>query len=160
MIDPVFWGQTVKVAKNAGVIKNVPGIDAYTTDYVKQALAGITDDTKGASFQKGTVQVTAGRQLSPPRDDTGRPAPRGAGRFDSRRRAPWPRVPCVPRSERRPAAPSDDEWRTRASPDDRGRWFAHPVHRSTGPAVVRCARCTTSAAGRAPQQPGRGCPAA
>ena len=60
MMDPVFWGQTVKVAKNAGVIKNVPGIDAYTTDYVKQALAGITDDTKGASFQKGTVQVTPG----------------------------------------------------------------------------------------------------
>ena len=60
MIDPVFWGQTVKVAKNAGVIKNVPGIDAYTSDYVKQALAGITDDTKGASFQKGTVQVTPG----------------------------------------------------------------------------------------------------
>jgi NitT/TauT family transport system substrate-binding protein len=60
MMDPVFWGQTVKIARNAGVIKNVPGIDAYTTDYVKQALAGITDDTKGASFQKGTVQVTPG----------------------------------------------------------------------------------------------------
>jgi NitT/TauT family transport system substrate-binding protein len=60
MIDPVFWGQTVKVAKNAGVIKSAPGIDAYTSDYVKQALAGITDDTKGASFQKGTVQVTPG----------------------------------------------------------------------------------------------------
>jgi len=60
MIDPVFWGQTVKVATNAGVIKKAPGIDAYTSDYVKQALAGITDDTKGASFQKGTVQVTPG----------------------------------------------------------------------------------------------------
>ena len=44
----------------AWLIKNVPGIDAYTSDYVKQALAGITDDTKGASFQKGTVQVTPG----------------------------------------------------------------------------------------------------
>ncbi len=60
MIDPVFWGQTVKVAMNAGVIKKAPGIDAYTSDYVKQALADITDDTKGASFQKGTVQVTPG----------------------------------------------------------------------------------------------------
>jgi NitT/TauT family transport system substrate-binding protein len=60
MIDPVFWGQTVKVATNAGVIKKAPGIDAYTSDYVKQALAGITDDTKGANFQKGTVQVTPG----------------------------------------------------------------------------------------------------
>jgi NitT/TauT family transport system substrate-binding protein len=60
MIDPVFWGQTVKVARNAGIIKNVPGIDAYTSDYVKEALSGITDDAKGASFTKGTVQVTPG----------------------------------------------------------------------------------------------------
>ena len=60
MIDPVFWGQTVKVATNAGVIKKVPSIDAYSTDLVTQALAGITDDTKGADFQKATIQVTAG----------------------------------------------------------------------------------------------------
>ena len=60
MIDPVFWGQTVKVAKNAKVIKNDPSIDAYTTDLVTQALAGITDDTKGADFKKATVAVTAG----------------------------------------------------------------------------------------------------
>jgi NitT/TauT family transport system substrate-binding protein len=58
MIDPIFWGQTVKVAKNAGIIKADPSIDAYTTDIVQEALAGITDDTKGASFQKGTVAVT------------------------------------------------------------------------------------------------------
>jgi NitT/TauT family transport system substrate-binding protein len=58
MIDPVFWQQTVKVAKNAGVIKSDPSIDAYTSDYVKEALTGITDDAKGASFTKGTVQVT------------------------------------------------------------------------------------------------------
>jgi NitT/TauT family transport system substrate-binding protein len=60
MIDPVFWGQTVKVAKGAGIIKKDPAIDAYTTDLVTQALAGITDDTKGADFKKGTVEVTAG----------------------------------------------------------------------------------------------------
>jgi NitT/TauT family transport system substrate-binding protein len=60
MIDPVFWGQTVKVAKNAKVIKTDPSIDAYTTDLVTQALAGITDDTKGAAFKKATVAVTAG----------------------------------------------------------------------------------------------------
>jgi NitT/TauT family transport system substrate-binding protein len=60
MIDPVFWQQTVKVAKNAGIIKADPSLDAYTTDIVKEALAGITDDTKGANFQKGTVEVTAG----------------------------------------------------------------------------------------------------
>jgi NitT/TauT family transport system substrate-binding protein len=60
MIDPVFWQQTVKVATNAGVIKNLPSIDAYTTDLVKEALAGITDDTKAPDFKKGTVQVTPG----------------------------------------------------------------------------------------------------
>jgi len=60
MIDPVFWQQTVRVATTAGIIKSPPSIDAYTTDLVKEALAGITDDTKGADFKKGTVQVTAG----------------------------------------------------------------------------------------------------
>ena len=60
MIDPVFWNQTVKVAKNAGIIKNDPSPEAYTTDIVTEALKGVTDDTKGESFQKGTVQVTPG----------------------------------------------------------------------------------------------------
>ena len=59
VIDPVFWQQSVKVAKNAGIIKNDPSIDAYTTDIVKEALTGITDDTKGDAFKKGTVEVTA-----------------------------------------------------------------------------------------------------
>jgi hypothetical protein len=56
----VFWGQTVKVAKGAGIIKKDPSIDAYTTDLVTQALTGITDDIKGADFKKGTVAVTPG----------------------------------------------------------------------------------------------------
>ncbi len=59
MIDPVFWGQTVKISKTTGIIKADPSIDAYTTDIVKEALAGITDDAKGEGFQKGTVEVTA-----------------------------------------------------------------------------------------------------
>jgi NitT/TauT family transport system substrate-binding protein len=58
MVDPVFWQQTVKVAKNAGIIKNPPSIDAYTTDIVKEALAGLTDDTIAKDFKKGTVAVT------------------------------------------------------------------------------------------------------
>jgi NitT/TauT family transport system substrate-binding protein len=58
MVDPVFWSQTVKVSRNAGIIKNVPSIDAYTTDIVKEAVAGITDDMIAKDFQKGTVQVT------------------------------------------------------------------------------------------------------
>jgi NitT/TauT family transport system substrate-binding protein len=60
MIDPVFWQQTVKVAKNAGVIKTEPSIDAYTSDIVKEASAGLTDDLKGEGFKKGTVEVTPG----------------------------------------------------------------------------------------------------
>ena len=59
VIDPVFWQQTVKVATNAGVIKKLPGIDAYDTSIVADALKSITDgDTKGESFKKGTVAVT------------------------------------------------------------------------------------------------------
>ena len=60
MMDPVFWGQSVRIAKGAGIIKADPSIDAYTTDIVEEALTGITDDTKGESFTKGTVEVTPG----------------------------------------------------------------------------------------------------
>jgi NitT/TauT family transport system substrate-binding protein len=58
MVDQALWDQTVKVAKGAGIIKKDPSPDALTTDLVTQALAGITDDTKGADFKKGTVEVT------------------------------------------------------------------------------------------------------
>ena len=61
VIDPIFWGQTVKVAKGAGVIKSVPGINAYDTTIVEEALASMSDmDTTGKDFQKGTVEVTPG----------------------------------------------------------------------------------------------------
>jgi NitT/TauT family transport system substrate-binding protein len=60
VLDPVFWGQTVKVAKNGGVIKNDPSIDAYDATIAADALTSITDDAKGASFKKGTVTVTPG----------------------------------------------------------------------------------------------------
>jgi NitT/TauT family transport system substrate-binding protein len=60
MMDPVFWGQSVRIAKGAGIIKADPSIDAYTTDIVEEALTSITDDTKGESFTKGTVEVTPG----------------------------------------------------------------------------------------------------
>jgi NitT/TauT family transport system substrate-binding protein len=60
MMDPIQWGQTVKVARNAGIIKNTPGVEAYTTDLAAEALKGITEDAKGSGFQKGTVEVTPG----------------------------------------------------------------------------------------------------
>ncbi len=61
VIDPVFWGQTVKVAKNAGVITGTPGLNSYDTSIVQEVLATLPDmDTTGADFQKGTVEVTPG----------------------------------------------------------------------------------------------------
>ena len=60
MIDPVYWQQTVKIAKNAKIIKADPSVDAYTSDIVREASAGLTDDLKGESFTKGTVEVTPG----------------------------------------------------------------------------------------------------
>jgi NitT/TauT family transport system substrate-binding protein len=61
VLDPVFYGQTVRIAKNAGIIKNDPTPDAYDASIAKEALESLTDeDTKGESFQKGTVSVTPG----------------------------------------------------------------------------------------------------
>jgi NitT/TauT family transport system substrate-binding protein len=60
VLDPVFYGQTVRIAKNAGVIKNNPTTDAYDASIAKEALQSITEDTKGADFKKATVPVTPG----------------------------------------------------------------------------------------------------
>jgi len=60
VLDPVFYGQTVRIAKNAGVIKNNPSPDAYDASIAKEALQSITGDTKGTDFKKATVQVTPG----------------------------------------------------------------------------------------------------
>lgn len=54
------WTQTVAVAKGAGIIPGDPDAGAYRTDLATAALQGITGDTKGTNFQKGTVTVTAG----------------------------------------------------------------------------------------------------
>ena len=44
----------------AGIIKAAPPAEAFRTDLATAALAGITEDTKGADFAKGEVQVTEG----------------------------------------------------------------------------------------------------
>ena len=54
------WNQTVGVAKGAAIITADPDSGAYRTDLAQAALQGITGDTKGTSFTKGTVTVTAG----------------------------------------------------------------------------------------------------
>jgi NitT/TauT family transport system substrate-binding protein len=58
--DQALWAQTITVAKEGGVLKQDPAADAYRNDLVERALEGITEDTKGEGFQKGTVQVTEG----------------------------------------------------------------------------------------------------
>jgi NitT/TauT family transport system substrate-binding protein len=60
VLDPTLWNQTVQIAKNAKIIKADPSTDAFTTDIATEALKGITDDTFGKDFKKGTVQVTPG----------------------------------------------------------------------------------------------------
>ena len=45
----------------AGIITAAPPAEAYRTDLAEAALAELADvDTKGASFVKGTVEVTPG----------------------------------------------------------------------------------------------------
>jgi NitT/TauT family transport system substrate-binding protein len=61
IMDAGLWQQTVDVSLGAGVIKAAPPADAYRTDLAEAALAELADtDTKGASFVKGTVEVTPG----------------------------------------------------------------------------------------------------
>jgi len=54
------WDQTIKIALDFGVLKAAPATGAFRNDLAQKALQNITGDTKGASFVKGTVQVTEG----------------------------------------------------------------------------------------------------
>jgi NitT/TauT family transport system substrate-binding protein len=56
------WTQTVSIAKDAKIIPGDPSADAYRTDLADQARSTIQGDVTGATFVKGTVQVTAGGQ--------------------------------------------------------------------------------------------------
>jgi NitT/TauT family transport system substrate-binding protein len=60
IMDPAKWQQTVRVSLEAGIIAAEPPDGAYRTDLAAAALAGITDDTRGADFQKGVVELTEG----------------------------------------------------------------------------------------------------
>jgi NitT/TauT family transport system substrate-binding protein len=60
VMDPVLWKQTVDTSLAAGIIKAAPPEAAYRTDLATKALEGITDDTKGTDFKKGSVEITAG----------------------------------------------------------------------------------------------------
>jgi NitT/TauT family transport system substrate-binding protein len=60
--DKALWDQTIKIALDFGVLKAAPADGAYRNDLAQKALdaLGSSVDTKGASFTKGTVQVTEG----------------------------------------------------------------------------------------------------
>ena len=58
--DQALWDQTIDIAKTGGVLKADPAEGAFRNDLVEAALAQITEDTKGESYQKGTVEVTEG----------------------------------------------------------------------------------------------------
>ena len=60
VMDTAQWQQTVDVSLGAGIITAAPPADAYRTDLADAALAGLVSDTQGASFVKGTVEVTPG----------------------------------------------------------------------------------------------------
>jgi NitT/TauT family transport system substrate-binding protein len=58
--DKTLWDQTIAVALEGKVLTAAPAEGAYRNDLAEQALQGITGDTKGTGFQKGTVEVTEG----------------------------------------------------------------------------------------------------
>ena len=58
--DPALWDQTIDVAIEGKVLTAAPPDGAYRNDLVEKAWNGLTGDTKGAGFVKGTVEVTEG----------------------------------------------------------------------------------------------------
>ena len=62
LLDKSLYDQTVQIATTYKVLKAAPSADATRTDLAQKALdaLGTSVDTKGASFQKGTVTLNAG----------------------------------------------------------------------------------------------------
>jgi NitT/TauT family transport system substrate-binding protein len=58
--DKALWDQTITIALGGKFLTKTPADGAYRNDLAQQALAGITDDTKGSNFVKGTATVTEG----------------------------------------------------------------------------------------------------
>jgi NitT/TauT family transport system substrate-binding protein len=58
-IPQATWDQTVQISLDSGIIPAAPD-GAYRTDLADAARALVEGDTKGADFQKQTVEITAG----------------------------------------------------------------------------------------------------
>lgn len=60
-LDPIQWQQTVNLAKAAGVITKLPGIDAYDDSIVPEAIAILTGkDLAAVDYKKVPVAVAPG----------------------------------------------------------------------------------------------------
>src|SRR4051794_1131120 len=62
LLDKAAYDQTIQIATTYKVLKAPPSADATRTDLAQQALSalGSSVDTKGASFQKATIQLKEG----------------------------------------------------------------------------------------------------
>ena len=60
VLNPIFYQQTIRVAKGAGVLTKTPGLDAYDQSIALEAIKGMTDDIKGTDFKKAVVAITPG----------------------------------------------------------------------------------------------------
>jgi NitT/TauT family transport system substrate-binding protein len=62
LLDKALYDQTTQIATKYGVLKAAPAAEATRTDLAQKALdaLGSSVDTKGASFQKGTVTLKEG----------------------------------------------------------------------------------------------------
>ena len=58
VLNPIFYQQTVRVAKNTGILTADPDLGAYDQTIAQAAIAGLTDDLNGTAFVKATVAIT------------------------------------------------------------------------------------------------------
>ncbi len=60
VLNPIFYQQTIRVARDTGILTAAPSLDAYDQTIAQAAIEGLTDDLIGADFVKGTVAITPG----------------------------------------------------------------------------------------------------
>ena len=60
VLNPIFYQQTIRVARGAGVLAKDPSLDAYDQSIALDAIKGMTTDIKGTDFKKATVAITPG----------------------------------------------------------------------------------------------------
>jgi NitT/TauT family transport system substrate-binding protein len=60
VMDPALYDQTVGVMLDAGLLSAAPSDTAYRADLARRALERIGEDTVGATFTKGTVELAPG----------------------------------------------------------------------------------------------------